>query len=159
MALVRRAVHILGLRPSAVALEDIDRIEIIRGPGSFLYGPNAMHGTVNIITKRARDIVPEGEEAHLRTSATLDSYLTNIATVQSSFWDREHACGGRLTLGWNDIGDFVERDVHDKKMGFGTLIADKDFSDGSNLEIHAGGHNGKYKTHRTVPLFVEMERS
>ena len=37
-------------------LEDIKRIEIIRGPGSALYGANAFHGVVNIITKSPRDL-------------------------------------------------------------------------------------------------------
>jgi len=34
-----------------IELEEIDRIEVIRGPGSALYGANAMLGVVNIITK------------------------------------------------------------------------------------------------------------
>ncbi len=33
-------------------LEDIDRIEIIRGPGASIWGENAMNGVINIITKR-----------------------------------------------------------------------------------------------------------
>jgi len=36
-----------------VALEDIDRIEVIRGPGGSLWGANAVNGIVNIITKPA----------------------------------------------------------------------------------------------------------
>jgi iron complex outermembrane receptor protein len=36
-------------------LEDIDRIEIIRGPGASIWGANAVNGVVNIITKNARD--------------------------------------------------------------------------------------------------------
>ncbi|MBN2486852.1 MAG: TonB-dependent receptor plug domain-containing protein [Bacteroidales bacterium] len=35
-----------------IGLADIDRIEVIRGPSSALYGPNAVSGVVNIITKR-----------------------------------------------------------------------------------------------------------
>ncbi|MGX2041731.1 TonB-dependent receptor domain-containing protein [Methylocaldum sp. MU1018] len=36
--------------------DNVDRVEIVRGAGSALYGPNAMGGVVNIITKEA----PEG---------------------------------------------------------------------------------------------------
>ncbi|HVK82343.1 MAG TPA: TonB-dependent receptor, partial [Verrucomicrobiae bacterium] len=37
------------------ALEDIERIEVIRGPGASLWGANAVNGVINIITRSARD--------------------------------------------------------------------------------------------------------
>jgi iron complex outermembrane receptor protein len=38
-----------------VMLEDIDRIEVISGPGATLWGANAVNGVINVITKNARD--------------------------------------------------------------------------------------------------------
>jgi iron complex outermembrane recepter protein len=38
-----------------VPLEDIDRIEVISGPGSALWGANAVNGVINVITKRPQD--------------------------------------------------------------------------------------------------------
>ena len=36
-------------------LEDIDRIEVIRGPGGTIWGANAVNAVINIITKRAQE--------------------------------------------------------------------------------------------------------
>ncbi len=36
-------------------LEDIDRIEVIRGPATAIWGGNAMNGVINIITKKASE--------------------------------------------------------------------------------------------------------
>jgi iron complex outermembrane receptor protein len=38
--------------PDTYVASDVDRVEVIRGPGSLLYGSNAMGGVVNIITRR-----------------------------------------------------------------------------------------------------------
>lgn len=38
--------------PDAYVASDVAKVEIIRGPGSFLYGSNAMGGVINIITRK-----------------------------------------------------------------------------------------------------------
>lgn len=38
-----------------VSLNDIERIEIIRGPSTAMYGPNAMSGVINIVTVTPKD--------------------------------------------------------------------------------------------------------
>lgn len=38
-----------------VMLQDVDRIEVIRGPGGTIWGSNAVNGVINIITKSAAD--------------------------------------------------------------------------------------------------------
>jgi iron complex outermembrane recepter protein len=38
-----------------VMLDDVERIEVIRGPGGTIWGANAVNGVINIITKSAKD--------------------------------------------------------------------------------------------------------
>jgi iron complex outermembrane recepter protein len=38
-----------------VLIEDVDRIEVIRGPGGTIWGPNAVNGVINVITKSTKD--------------------------------------------------------------------------------------------------------
>ena len=56
-------------------LENIARIEIIRGPGSALYGADAFSGVINIVTKTAANI--DGSQAGVRVGsfATRDAWL------------------------------------------------------------------------------------
>ena len=48
-----------------VLIEDIDRIEVVRGPGIALWGANAVNGVINIITKSA--VQTEGKLVSLHT--------------------------------------------------------------------------------------------
>lgn len=61
---------------SGYPVEHIARIEVIRGPGSALYGADAFSGVINIITKAAVDT--PGTEIGLRTG----SFATHNAWVQ-----------------------------------------------------------------------------
>jgi iron complex outermembrane receptor protein len=45
-------IDLSGVDWTQIPLDQIERIEIVRGPGSVLYGDNAVGGVVNIITKR-----------------------------------------------------------------------------------------------------------
>lgn len=54
----------------------VERVEVLRGPGSVLYGSNAMGGVVNVITKRAKE---DGVHASLTTQ--YGSYNTSITSA------------------------------------------------------------------------------
>ena len=56
-------------RGAGVPFEMIDHIEVILGPGSVLYGSQAMLGVINVVTKRAKDF------SGLRLSAEGDASL------------------------------------------------------------------------------------
>lgn len=45
--------HMAGM---IIPVEDIQRVEVIRGPGSALYGADAFAGVINIVTKKAADL-------------------------------------------------------------------------------------------------------
>lgn len=57
-----------------LTVENIDRIEIIRGPGSALYGTNAFSGVINILTKRLTngvEAIVKGGTANTRVGGVL----------------------------------------------------------------------------------------
>lgn len=56
--------------------DDIDRIEVIRGPGGTSWGANAVNGVINIITRRA------GQTPGLRTSASVSTHGDEDGMVQ-----------------------------------------------------------------------------
>jgi iron complex outermembrane recepter protein len=56
-----------------VLLSDIDRIEVISGPGATLWGANAVNGVINVITK------PASETQSGVGSATLGSFTREVA--------------------------------------------------------------------------------
>src|SRR5690606_31059305 len=59
-----------------VTLEEIERIEVIRGPGSAVYGANAVTGVINIITR-----TPGEGSNHLLFEAGMPSYARGSMLV------------------------------------------------------------------------------
>lgn len=64
-----------GQQIGGFPLEHVSRIEVIRGPGSALYGAEAVSGVINIITKSAGEI--DGTESGLRAGSfeTYDGWI------------------------------------------------------------------------------------
>ncbi len=59
-------------------LSNVKRVEIIRGPGSAVWGPDALAGVVNIITKDAEDL--DGMTYNASATYGMDNYI--VADVQ-----------------------------------------------------------------------------
>jgi len=62
-------VDLSGVDWNLIPLENVERIEIVRGGGGVLYGDNAMAGVINIITKKGEKQKPE-----LEAGGRLESY-------------------------------------------------------------------------------------
>lgn len=74
------------------AVENIERIEIIRGPGSAMYGGNAAHGVINIITRQPYH--KNELKASASTSVNRGNFLRNNADIYFGKKTKE----GRLML-------------------------------------------------------------
>ena len=68
-----------------VPAEDIERIEVISGPGATLWGANAVNGVINVITRKSADtqggllsvaVGDQGRAANLRFGGRLSEALT-----------------------------------------------------------------------------------
>lgn len=75
----------------AVALEPIqsDRVEVVRGPATLMYGPNAIGGVVNVLDGRIAETLPEGPASgalDLR-GATVDGLRTAGARIDAPVGD------------------------------------------------------------------------
>lgn len=66
-----------GQGSQGIALDNVSRIEVIRGPGSALYGADAFAGVINVITKQANEM--PGTQAGVRagTYRTRETWLTH----------------------------------------------------------------------------------
>lgn len=69
------------------ALDDVDRIEVIRGPGGTLWGANAVNGVINIVTKHSKDTVGNV----LRASAGVEEKASTTFRGGSAIDDVGHA--------------------------------------------------------------------
>jgi iron complex outermembrane recepter protein len=78
-------------------LSDIDRIEVIRGPGGTIWGANAVNGVINIITKRSEDTVGSSLTAGLGSE---DRLVTSV----------RYGARSSDTLTWRVFGKQANRD-------------------------------------------------
>ena len=107
--------------------EYVDHVEVMRGPGSVLYGSNAMGGVINVITKRAQQ-----DGVHTTLTSQYGSYntwqnsLTNM--VRKGKFSSMVSLGYDRTDGLQDNFDFKQSSLY-AKVGYDftphwTLAAD-----------------------------------
>jgi len=121
---------------SKIPLNSIERIEVVKGSGSLLYGSGAMGGTINIITK-----TPKKDKIDLKASAgygTQDTYLASAELGMFVFGDFGYylTANRRETDGFRDNSDLTQNDVTLK------LVVDK--GDILNISLYGDYVDRKY---------------
>jgi outer membrane receptor for ferrienterochelin and colicins len=106
-------------RGAGVPLELIDHIEVILGPGSVLYGSNAMLGVIHVVTKRAKDlpgshVVVESEIGKSYRVGAFAGYALGQKSELTVGLEYYKQLGPTFTFGPQDLGI-------DKASGAGTI--------------------------------------
>jgi iron complex outermembrane receptor protein len=125
-----------------VTLDGVKAIEVIRGPSSFLYGPNAMYGLVNIVTKSPLDY-DDGATAHHDVFLTMaaGSYASNLETL--TYVKREGDSGLKATIAHDDMDQFDgHRDT--KNNLFADLRFRTKLDETQQLELSGGASQKKF---------------
>jgi len=97
-----------------IAPEIIERVEIVKGARSALFGTDAIGGVINIITRRAND-------AYLESSVGAGSFDSRSGYVSGG----NHSANGEfgITLNWQSTDGFAPRVDSDIERGYENLTA------------------------------------
>ncbi|MFO0774570.1 MAG: TonB-dependent receptor [Nitrospiraceae bacterium] len=132
-------------------LEDIDRIEVIRGPGASLWGANAVNGVINIITKKAKDtqgllmVAGAGTEERgfgtIRYGTSLGDN-THVRAYVKGFERDDYVLPNRANAadGWRQL-----------RTGF---RLDSNLGEKDTLSVHGNYYTGKASTSFDQPLLT-----
>lgn len=128
-----------------------ERVEVLRGPASELYGSNAMGGVINIVTRKMQE---DGVNTHLHAGCgsynTLETELTNrvrkgrFSSVVSGSYNRTD--GHRDDMGFEQYGGYA-------KLGY-------EMTDHWNVrgDVNVTHFNASYPGPVSAPLFDGDQR-
>lgn len=128
-----------------------ERVEVLRGPASELYGSNAMGGVINIVTRKMQE---DGVNTHLHAGCgsynTLETELTNrvrkgrFSSVVSGSYNRTN--GHRADMGFEQYGGYA-------KLGY-------EMTDHWNVrgDVNVTHFNASYPGPVSAPLFDGDQR-
>ena len=136
-----------------ILMEDIERIEVVRGPGGAAWGANAFNGVINIITKKPEDVLG------VFSSTTMTEFGDSYTHIRVA--DKKDKWKWRVSVGYEDLknsddagaGGYVSNTTAgvDALMGFSSFTSNDfmrnwrfdseafyDYSDQSRISFGTG---------------------
>jgi iron complex outermembrane receptor protein len=157
-------------------LEDVDRIEVIRGPGATLWGANAVNGVINIITRSAQDtrggvwFTGSGNVQRFLAGARYGAQLSpqtawRVFAGTQSTGDFYTSHGAPAGDGWHGAhaGMRLDSEIDDRTQlmwqADGSNVAlDGDASNGYEVSTLARWHR-RYSTHSSFEIQAYYDRT
>jgi len=136
-----------------VDLQNIERIEVLKGPGARIYGQNAFAGAINIITK-----VPDEQEATISLTAgenTLGGVRMGVALPKENFkqyfsFSRDFSEGYRYNTDYNITNFFYQSQANINNQKLNIL---------AGFTERAFGANGFYASPANTDQYEEVQTS
>ena len=138
-----------GAEVGNMPLDNVKRIEFIRGPGSALYGANAFAGVVNIITKEADDV--DGLELTAR-GGSYDTQQYNVlfgkefkgleTVINFNYFDTDGHAGEVTSDGEDFFDEIYGTDVSKTPGGMNTYV--EQYDGALTLKYKGFAFDGKY---------------
>jgi iron complex outermembrane receptor protein len=163
-----------------LVMDDIERIEVISGPGSTIWGANAVNGAINVITKSSKDTLGGrasvvagagerggtaryGAEAGSRASyrvyaktLTVDDTVNAAGARTHTGYDRRQA-GFRADWDLEAAGATLSGDAYQGSL---EQAGTRDIQiGGANLNASVGGRSGERSDYRFLLLLDHTERN
>ena len=120
-------------------LTDVDRVEVIRGPGGAVWGANAVNGVINVITKDAASTIGD----YVSVAAGSDEHVYRFGASRRACW------GGGATGSTASIASAVHKCLRQPGRAPATRC-NWDRPDFAWIPASAGQPNGFWKGLRTV---------
>lgn len=126
---------------SSIPLDQIERIEILRGSGAVVYGDGAVGGVINLVTKTPDDAPEKRVYASYGSYSTLDTRASMRARIKgvginlnAAYYDTE---------GYRDNSDLLKKDIAAK--------LDYDLTDIAMVWLSGSHHEDEYGLPGPVP--------
>lgn len=125
----------------SLALEDIERIEVVRGPNAATYGPNSFLGVISIKTRHALEDGGNAVKFNMGSDGIADAYYRHGGSVGD--FDYRVSVKAAADSGFENHHD-------DKLVQLITFRGDYQASNEDSFEFHAGVNKGPREVEATL---------